>query len=145
VTPSQSIKNGSFETWVLVVVSTVKVARTKPTLPSYMYPSGVDVSNSSSSLGNKLKGKGKEKSEDDDESDTNHQTLLSTIILNWIDPESNWILFSNIPPNDPYIGTKMIDLAMKKYRKKGSQPVQEFRSEMYAKQRDGWTCVDVWH
>ena len=33
---------------------------------------------------------------------------------------------------------------MKKYRKKWSQPVQEFRSEMYAKQRDGDTCVDVW-
>jgi hypothetical protein len=46
--------------------------------------------------------------------------------------------------NDPYIGTKMIDSVMKKYRKKGSQPVQEFRSEMYAKQRDGETCVYVW-
>jgi len=26
----------------------------------------------------------------------------------------------------------------------GAQPVQDFRSEMYAKQRDGETCVDVW-
>ena len=43
-----------------------------------------------------------------------------------------------------YIGTKMIDSDMKKYMKKGSQPVQEFRSEMYAKQRDGETCVDEW-
>ena len=32
----------------------------------------------------------------------------------------------------------------KKYRKKRAQPVKEFRSEMYAKQRDGETCVDVW-
>jgi hypothetical protein len=38
----------------------------------------------------------------------------------------------------------MIDAVMKKYRKKGAQPVQEFRSEMYAKQRDDETCVDVW-
>jgi hypothetical protein len=33
---------------------------------------------------------------------------------------------------------------MEKYRKKGAQPVQEFRSEMYAKQKDGETCGDVW-
>ena len=39
---------------------------------------------------------------------------------------------------------KMIDAVMKKYRKKGAPPVQEFRSEIYAKQRDGETCVDVW-
>jgi hypothetical protein len=38
----------------------------------------------------------------------------------------------------------MIDSFMKRYRKAGSQPVQKFRSEMYAKQRDGETCVDVW-
>ena len=38
----------------------------------------------------------------------------------------------------------MIDSVMKRYRKKGSQPVQEFRSEMSAKQRDVETCVDVW-
>ena len=40
-------------------------------------------------------------------------TLLSTIILNWTDPESDWILFFDIPPNDPYIGTKMIDLVIR--------------------------------
>jgi hypothetical protein len=38
----------------------------------------------------------------------------------------------------------MIDAAMKKYKKKEAQPVQEFRSEMYAKQTDGETCIDVW-
>ena len=38
----------------------------------------------------------------------------------------------------------MIDAVMKKFRKKGARPVQEFRAEMYAKQRDGETCVDVW-
>ena len=38
----------------------------------------------------------------------------------------------------------MIDSVMEKYRKKGAQPVQEFRSEMYAKQKDGETCGDVW-
>ena len=139
-TTSQSIKNGSFETWVLVVVSTIKAVGAESALPSYLYPSGVDVSNSSSSLSGKLKGKIK----DGDEGDHDPQTLLSTVILNWTDLELDWILFSNIPPNDPYIGTKMIDLVMKKYKKKGSQPVQEFCSEMYAKQRDGETCVDVW-
>ena len=143
MTPSQSIKNGSFETWVMVVVSTIKIVGAKSALPSYMYPCGVIVSNPSSSFSNKLKGKGMEKSEDDDESDPNHQTLLSTIILNWIDPESDWIVFSDIPPNDSYIGKKMIDSGMKKYRKKDSQPAQEFRSEICAKQRDGETCVEV--
>jgi hypothetical protein len=144
VTSSQSIKNGSFETWVLDVVSTVKAAGAESALPSYTYPGGVDVSNSSSSLTNKLEGRGKIFFEDGDEKDSDYQTRLSTIILNWSDPESDWILFFDIPPNDSYIGTKMIDSAMKKYKKKGSQPVQEFRSEMYAKQRDGETCVDVW-
>ncbi len=38
----------------------------------------------------------------------------------------------------------MIDAVMRKYRKKEAQPVQEFRTEMYAKQRDGETCSDVW-
>ena len=38
----------------------------------------------------------------------------------------------------------MIDAVMKKYRKKEAQPVQEFRAEMYAKQRDGETRVDMW-
>ena len=55
VTPSQSIKYGSFETWVLVAVSTVNDARVELALPSYMYPSGVDVSNPSSSLSNNSK------------------------------------------------------------------------------------------
>jgi hypothetical protein len=50
---------------------------------------------------NKLKGKGKAKGEDDDESDFDHQTLLSTVILNWTDHESDGILFCDIPPNDP--------------------------------------------
>jgi hypothetical protein len=38
----------------------------------------------------------------------------------------------------------MIDAVMKKYRKKRAQSVQEFRSKMFAKQRDGKTCVDMW-
>ena len=82
MTPSQSIKNGSFETWVLVVVSTLKVARAEATLPSYLYPSGVDIPNSSSSLSIKLEGRGKKEIEDSDESDPYHQTLLSSVILN---------------------------------------------------------------
>jgi len=102
-----------------------------------MHPYCVNVFTASSSFSNKLKGKGKEKSEDSDESEPNHQTLLSTIILNWTVPESDWILFSDIPPNDSYIGTKMIDSVMKKYKKKRAQPVKKFRSEMYAKQRYG--------
>ena len=56
----------------------------------------------------------------------------------------DWISFSDISPTDPYIGTKMIDAVMRKFRKKGAKPVQEFRTEMYAKQRDGETCLDVW-
>jgi hypothetical protein len=93
---------------------------------------------------NKLEGKGKEKIENGEEIDPDHQTLLSTIILNWSDPKTYWILFFDTPPNDLYIGTKMIDSVMKKYKKKGSQLAQEFRSEIYAKQRDGETRVDVW-
>ncbi len=38
----------------------------------------------------------------------------------------------------------MVDAVMRKYKKKGAQPVQKFRTEMYAKQRDGKTCIDVW-
>ena len=60
VTPSQSIKNGSFETWVLAVVSTIKVVGAELALPSYMYPRGVNVSTASPSFSNKLKAKGKE-------------------------------------------------------------------------------------
>jgi hypothetical protein len=101
VTPSQSIKHGSFETWVLAVVSTVKVAMAESTFPSYMYPGGVNVYIASPSFSNKLKGKGKEKTEDDVESDPEHHKLLINIILNWNDPESDWILFSDISSNDP--------------------------------------------
>jgi len=72
VTPSQSIKNISFETWVLDVVSTVKAAGAESSLPSYIYPDGVNVFASSPSFSNKLKVKGKEKVEDDDDSDLDH-------------------------------------------------------------------------
>ena len=67
---------------MLAVVSTVKVAGAKSTLPSYMYPCGVNVSAASPSFSNKLKGKGTKKSVDDNESDPDHHTILSTIILN---------------------------------------------------------------
>jgi hypothetical protein len=73
VTPSQSIKNGSFETCVLDVVSTFKAAGAESALPSYLYLGSVNVSAASSSFSNKLKGKGsKEKSGDDEESDRDH-------------------------------------------------------------------------
>jgi hypothetical protein len=123
-----NVKNESFEMWVLVVMSTVKADGAESALPSYLYPRGVDVSNSCSSLSSKLKGKGKEKNEDGDEGDLDHHTLVSTVILNWTYPESDWILFSDMYPTDPYIGTKIIDSVMKRYIKNGSQPVQEFRS-----------------
>ena len=113
-TPSQSIKNGSFETWALVVVSTVKAAGAESTLPSYMYPGGINVTVVSPSFSSKLKGKCKEKCEVDDEVDLDHQTLLNTIILNLTDYDLDWILFSNILQNDSYIGTKMIDTVMQK-------------------------------
>ena len=87
VTLSKSIKNGSFETWVLAAVSTVKVAGAQSALPSYMYPCGVNVSAASPSFSNKLKEKGTKTCDDDDESDLDHQTLLNTIFLNWNDPE----------------------------------------------------------
>jgi hypothetical protein len=80
ITPAQSIKNGSFETWVLAVVSTVKAAWAESALPSYMYTGGVNTSDFSSSSSNKSKSKGKQ--EDTSESDPNHQTLLSTVALN---------------------------------------------------------------
>jgi hypothetical protein len=80
VTPAQSIKNGSFETWVLAVVSTVKAARAKSALPSYMYTGGVNTSDFSSSSSNKSKLKGKQ--EDTSDSDSDHQTLLSIVVLN---------------------------------------------------------------
>ena len=60
VTAYQSIKNGSFETWMLAFVSTVKAAGAESALPSYMYPGGVNVFAASSSFSNKLKRKGNE-------------------------------------------------------------------------------------
>ena len=43
-----------------------------------------------------------------------HQTLLGIVVLNWPDPEVDWIPFSDIPPTNPYIGSKMIDAVMRK-------------------------------
>jgi hypothetical protein len=85
ITPAQSIKNGSFETWVLAAVSTVKAAWAESSLPSYMYTCGVNTSDFSSSSSNKSKLKGKHEFTSD--SDPDHQTLLSTVVLNWTDPE----------------------------------------------------------
>jgi hypothetical protein len=83
VTPSLSIKNGSFETWVLDVVSAVKVAKAESALPSYMYLVNVNAYAKSPLFSNKLKEKGKENSEDDDdEGDLDHETLLCTVVLN---------------------------------------------------------------
>ena len=81
VTPSQSIKNGSLETWLLAVVSTIKTERAESTLPSYMYPCSVNDYTACPSFSNKLKGKVNEESEGDDESDLDYETLLSTVIL----------------------------------------------------------------
>ena len=139
VTPSQAIKNGSFETWKMVVVSIVKAEGAEFSLPSYMCPREISILNSSSK--NKSKYKGEKKAEDTSSYD--HQTKLRTIVLNWTDREFNWILFSDIHLGDPCIGTKMINAVMRKYRKKGAQPANEFRTEMYAKQREDETCVDV--
>jgi len=33
------------------------------------------------------------------------------------------ISFSDISPTNPYIGTKIIDAVIRKYKKKGAQPV----------------------
>ncbi len=79
VTPAQSIKNGSFETWVLAVVSTVKAAGAESALPSYMYTSGVNTSDFSSA--SNIKSKLKSKQEDNSDSDHDHQMLLSTVVL----------------------------------------------------------------
>ena len=57
VTPSQSIKNGSYETWILAVVSTIKAAGADSALPLYMHPSGVNISTASPLFSSKLKGK----------------------------------------------------------------------------------------
>ncbi len=95
-----------------------------------MYTGGVNTSDFSSSSSSKSKLKGKQ--EDTSDSDPDHQTLLSSVVLNWTDPEVDWISFSDISPTDSYIGTEMLDAVMRKDRKKGAQPVQEFRTEMYA-------------
>ena len=71
-----------------------------------------------------------------------HETKLSPIVLNWTDPESKWIWFSDIPLDDPCIGTEMIDAVMHTGGKKGAQLAQEFRTEIYAKQRKDEICVD---
>ena len=67
VTPAQSIKNESFETWVLAVVATVKAAGAESALPSYMFTCGVTISDlgSSSSTKSKTKGKNEETTEMD--------------------------------------------------------------------------------
>jgi len=59
VTPTQSIKNGSFETWVLGVVSTVKAAWAESALPSYMFAGGLTISDLCPSRSSKSKAKGK--------------------------------------------------------------------------------------
>ena len=70
--------------------------------------------------------------------------FIRHFILNWTYHKSDWILFFDIPPNYPYIGPKMMDAVMKKYKKKGARPVQEFRSKIHAKQRDSEMRVYVW-
>jgi hypothetical protein len=142
VTPAKSIKNGSFETLVLAVVSIVKAVGAESALPSYMFTDGVTTSDLNSSSSNESKTKGKK--EETSQMDSDHKKLLSTVVLNWTDPEVDWIPFSDISPTDPYIRTKMIDAVRRTHIKKGAQPVQDSRTEMYAKQRDGETCIDVW-
>ena len=68
--------------------------------------------------------------------ESDHQNTLSTKVLNWIDLEFDWISPSEIALNDPLIGTKMNDIIMRKYRKRESQPAQEFRKEMNTWQQD---------
>ena len=85
VTPAESIKNRSFGTWVLAFVSTVKAARAESALPSYMLTSGVITTDLGSSSNNKYKTKGK--TEETSEVEPEHQTILSTVVLNWTDPE----------------------------------------------------------
>ena len=100
-TPSQAIKFGSFAAWVLVIVSSVKGEGAEYLLPSYMCHGGVSILNSSSEI--KLKNKGKTKYENTNSD--NHQIKLSIIVFNWTDPKSDCILFSDIPLDDPCIGT----------------------------------------
>ncbi len=94
-------------------MSTVKAAGAESTLPSYMFTGGVttsDLGSSSNNKSNRTKGKNEETTE----MDPDHQTLLSTVVLNWKDPEVDWISFSDISPTNPYIGTKTIDTVMRK-------------------------------
>ena len=44
VTPSQAIENLSYDTWVLAIVSIVKVGA-ESSLPNYMCPRGVSILN----------------------------------------------------------------------------------------------------
>ena len=122
------------------VVSIVKVEGAQYALPNYMCFGGVY--NVRSPFGSKSKDKGKTKAEDTTSNDSEHQTKLRTFFLNWVDFEYNWISLSDIPLDDPCVGKKMIDTVMRKYKKK-SRPIQEFRTEMYAKQGRDETFVDA--
>ena len=80
ITPAQSIKNGSFETWVLAVISTVKAAGAESALSSYMFTGGVITTDLGSSSNIKYKTKGK--TEETSEVEPEHQTILSNVVLN---------------------------------------------------------------
>jgi hypothetical protein len=82
VTPYQLIKYGSFETWVLAVVSVVKAAGAESALPNYVCLRGITNLNESCVLGNKSKEKGKAKLEESGSNESEHQTTLNIIILN---------------------------------------------------------------
>jgi len=94
------------------IVSIVKAQGAEFSLLSYMRLGGVSILSSPSD--SKSKDKGKMKVEVASSDDFDHQTKLSTIVLNWTDHESDWMLFSDIPLDDPCIGTKMIDAVMRK-------------------------------
>ena len=79
-TPAQSIKDGSFETWVLAVVFTVKATWVESALPSYMFTGGVTTSDLCSSSSSKSKAKGK--IEEASEIEPEHQTILRFVVLN---------------------------------------------------------------
>jgi hypothetical protein len=66
----------------------------------------------------KSKDEGKSKVEDTSSDDSEQQTKLSTIVLKWIDPRTDWISFSDIPFYDPCNGTMIIDAIMRKYKKR---------------------------
>ena len=72
---------------MLVVVSTVKAEGVESSIPSYMCHGEVSIV--SYLFGSKSKDKGKMKAEDTISDDSDHQTNLSTIVLNWTDPESD--------------------------------------------------------